>query len=65
MTTEKKLYACGNNSDGALAINKMAKEVGNPTEVKLAYPQDRLKVELVNPFGGSLYSMALCRTTEI
>lgn len=64
VTRDKKLYACGNNNEGQLGFKSTAKVIGNPTEVKFANPQDKLSVELVQAFGGSLYSMALCRTAD-
>ncbi len=64
VTTDHKLYGCGKNDSGQLGFKSANPNQGPPVEIKFTSQSDKFKVELASVQGGSLYSLALCKTTD-
>jgi alpha-tubulin suppressor-like RCC1 family protein len=70
VTKTGKVYGCGSNSKGQLGFKGDAsnKLIGKPVEIKIvqeAQTSEKLKAEVISVKGGSLYSMAICRTEPL
>jgi alpha-tubulin suppressor-like RCC1 family protein len=69
VTKDDKLYGCGRNNKGQLGFRGQGvnpKVQAPPVEIKVPLAEKGFKVQggVKRVYGGSLYSMALCRTAE-